>query len=115
MPFFLKQNADQDIIEAIQWFPGQYIDGVGHEALEQVGGGGLLPSPPHARLTTAKGWFTVFMGDWIITEVTGEQRVCQDGLFQLGYLPVDSEFILQLGIAPSEQVQPSQNGDLNGQ
>ena len=114
MPFFSKQNADHDIIEAIQWFPGQYIDGIGHEALEQAGGGGLLPSPPHARLTTAKGWFTVFMGDWIITEVTGERHVCQDGLFQLSYLPAENEFTLQPGIAPSEQAQPRQEGGQNG-
>ncbi len=106
MPFFLKQNADQDIIEAIQWFPGQYIVGVGHEALEQPGGGGLLPSPAHARLTTAKGWLTVFVGDWIITEVTGEQHVCQDGLFQMGYLPAEKEFARLPGIAPNEQAQP---------
>ena len=86
MPRFVRQAASP--IEAFQWFPGQRIAGLADEVPGQLGGGALLPIPPHAFLTTRRGRFTVFGGDWVITEPTGEQHVCPDHLFQQNYLPM---------------------------
>lgn len=77
-----------DTVEALQWFPGRPIAGVSDEWPGQPGGGGLLPSPPHAYFSTRRGRLTVFAGDWIITESTGEMHLCDDSLFRIRYAAV---------------------------
>ena len=89
MPLYTRHPTE--MVEAIQWFPGLCFVGLADEAPGHPGGGGLLPSPPHAYLSTRRGWLTVFVGDWVITEPTGEMHICQDGLFQRNYLRVLAE------------------------
>ncbi|WP_210521346.1 hypothetical protein [Hymenobacter terricola] len=87
MPLFTRQPAE--IVEATQWLPGLRIAGLSGEESGHPGGGGLLPSPPHAYLATRHGRFTVFAGDWVITEPTGEMYVCRDDLFHRHYIPLE--------------------------
>ena len=89
MPSFIRQPAKGTPVSAAQWFPGQELAGVADEATGHPGGGGLLPAPAHAYLHTPKGRFTVFAGDWVITEPGGEMHTCPDFLFQQTYLPVE--------------------------
>lgn len=88
MPFFTRHLPDT--VEATQWFPGQCISGITNEQPGHPGGGGLLPAPPHAHLTTRKGQLTVFAGDWVVTEPTGDKSICQDYQFKRSYVPVDA-------------------------
>ena len=85
MPFFIRSTPGARPVEAAQWFPGQPLAGVGGESAGHLGGGGLLPVPPHAFLHTRKGPLTVFAGDWVITEADGSLHVCQSALFAQSY------------------------------
>ena len=85
MALFIRSGLD--MVEATQWLPGREVAGVAGEAAGQPGGGGLLPSPPHAYLATPRGRLTVFAGDWVVTEPTGEQHLYPDALFQERYTP----------------------------
>ena len=89
MPFFTRQPTGQ--VEAIQWFPGRRIAAITLENPGHPGGGDLLPSPPYAYLTTRRGRLTVFAGDWVVTEPTGEQHVCPNQLFRQTYAPFDTK------------------------
>ena len=88
MPFFIHRRFSGVPVLATQWFPGREVAGVAGERPGHPGGNGLLPSPPHAYLITPKGRFTLFAGDWVITEPEGRVHVCQNTLFQQSYLPV---------------------------
>ena len=87
MPLFTR--FAQDLVEAAQWWPGRRIAGVGGEAAGQPGTSGLLPSPPHAYLSTPRGRLTVFAGDWVVTEAGGEQHICPDDVFRQRYAPAE--------------------------
>ncbi|WP_460546885.1 hypothetical protein [Hymenobacter daeguensis] len=89
MPFFIHQRSNASPVVAAQWFPGQQMAGVTDESPGHPGSGGLLPSPPHAYLITPKGRFTLFAGDWVITEPEGRVHVCQDHLFRQSYAAVE--------------------------
>lgn len=99
MPFFVRQRSNGTPIFAAQWFPGQEVAGVAQEWPGHPGGNGLLPGPPHAYLVTSKGRFTLFAGDWVITESDGAMHVCHNLLFQQSYVEID-------------EVLPSANGKL---
>jgi hypothetical protein len=94
MPLFIHKHASGLPVFAAQWFPGQEIVGVEHERPGHPGGNGLLPSPPHAYLVTAKGWFTLFAGDWVITEPDGRLHLCPGFLFPASYTALKEEIVL---------------------
>lgn len=102
MPFSTRLPTNINLIEAHRWFPGQRVAGVADDAPGIAGSSSLLPVPPHAYLTTRKGRLTVFAGDWVITEPTGDRHICQDRLFQIGYSPAENEFAQLPVIAPDE-------------
>jgi hypothetical protein len=89
MPSFIHQRSKGAPVSAAQWFPGQEVAGVTDEAPGHPGGDGLLPSPPHAYLVTPKGRFTLFAGDWVITEPEGRMHTCHDHLFRQSYIPAE--------------------------
>lgn len=105
MPFFTRLPTDTNLIEAHQWFPGQQVAGVVDEVPAFAGSESLLPMSPHAYLINRKGRLTVFAGDWVITEPTGDQHICQDRLFQMSYTPAENEFtrLPHPGPVPGEQ------------
>ena len=102
MPFFTRLPTDINLIEAQQWFPGQQVTGVADEAPGFAGNRSLLPVPPHAYVTNRKGRLTVFAGDWVITEPSGDQHICQDRLFQISYMPAENELTRVSVVAPAE-------------
>ncbi|WP_216689229.1 hypothetical protein [Hymenobacter siberiensis] len=108
MPFFTRLPTDTNLIEARQWFPGLQVAGVADEVPAFAGNDSLLPMSPHAYLTSRKGRITVFAGDWVITEPTGDQHICQDRLFRMSYTLAENKFArLPLpGLAPGEQAPP---------
>ncbi|WP_201978698.1 hypothetical protein [Hymenobacter rubidus] len=87
MPHFtrLPLGSVLQVVEAVQWFPGLAIAGVSDEAPGHPGGGWLLAMPPHAFLTSGRSRITLFAGDWVVTENSGRQHVCQDVLFRQQY------------------------------
>lgn len=103
MPLFTRLPTDTNLIEAHQWFPGQQVAGVADEAPGFAGNGSLLPVPPHAYLISRRGRLTVFAGDWVVTEPTGDPHICQDRLFQMSYTLVENDFVPLLVTAPGEQ------------
>ena len=105
MPFFTRLSTDTYLIEAHQWFPGQQVVGVADEVPGFAGNDSLLPMSPHAYLTNRKGRLAVFAGDWVITEPTGDQHICQDRLFQMGYTPAENVFARLPVTAPDEQAK----------
>jgi hypothetical protein len=90
MPLFIRQRFNRPPVLAEQWFPGQELAGIAGEWPGHPGGGSLLPSPPYAYLITPKGRFTIFTGDWIITESDGLQHVCPNALFEHTYAAVEA-------------------------
>ena len=89
MPTFIRPRFPDIPVVATQWFPGRQLPGVADEAAGHPGGGALLPMPPHAFVHTPKGRFTVFAGDWVITEPDGTMHTCYDQLFQQTYRQVE--------------------------
>ncbi|MBO2007919.1 hypothetical protein [Hymenobacter negativus] len=98
MSFFIHQRSNGSPVAAAQWFPGQHLTGVADESPSHPGGDGLLPSPPHAYLITPQGRFTLFAGDWVITEPEGRMHVCHDHLFRQNYLPAEEQEELRKSI-----------------
>ena len=90
MSFFVRHRSNGTPVFAAQWYPGREVAGVDHEWPGHPGGNGLLPSPPHAYLVTPQGRFTLFAGDWVITEPEGRMHVCHDFLFRQCYAPVEN-------------------------
>lgn len=69
------------VVDAVQWFPGQPVDGV----VEQ-------PAPECASETvgivkTLEGDMIARPGDWIITGIEGEKYPCKDDIFKKTYEP----------------------------
>jgi hypothetical protein len=91
MPYFIHQRSKGSPVFAAQWFPGQQVAGVADESPGKFGSDSLLPSPPHAYLITPKARFTLFAGDWVITEPDGRLHVCHNRLFQQNYASVEYE------------------------
>lgn len=99
MPYFVRHTPGAEPVEAMQWFLGQELPGISSESAGHPGGNGLLPVPPHAHVHTRRGTLTVFAGDWVITEPSGELHVCQHALFVQNYAPVKEDTATSLPIA----------------
>lgn len=93
MPHFTRPLLDPTlaVVEAVQWFPGDTVAGVADESPGHAGGMSLLAVPPHAFLTNGRQRLTVFASDWVVTEESGRQHICQDSLFTQNYVLVDAE------------------------
>lgn len=67
------------VIEATQWFPGVYIEGVDNLA--------HLPESFRdcAWIATLEGGHVVSRGDWIITGIKGEKYPCKPDIFEATY------------------------------
>lgn len=93
MPHFIRPLLSPilAVVEAVQWFPGAAVAGVADESFGHAGGASLLAVPPHAFLTNGRQRLTVFAGDWVITEGSGRQHICQDDLFTQNYALADAE------------------------
>lgn len=63
------------IIEAEQWFPGYYVEGVDYDP------GQINP----AYIDTLEGRMVVSRGDWIITGINGEKYPCKPDIFEKTY------------------------------
>ena len=81
------------VIEATQWFPGVFVEGV-----EMVTCKDLPRSDPdypclvgHPVVRTLEGDMRVSPGDWIITGVKGELYPCKPDIFAATYEPVESD------------------------
>lgn len=64
------------VIEAEQWFPGKFIESVGHDV-------GQLSD--YGTIETLEGNMTVSPGDWIITGISGEKYPCKPDIFEKTY------------------------------
>ena len=70
------------IIEAEQWFPGKYVEGVWEVIYEEDG---ARISGQFAWISTLEGELKVSPGDWIITGVKGEKYPCKPDIFEQTY------------------------------
>lgn len=92
------------VIEAVQWSKmGDHADVVkAYQNAESGGilgpaaasdidlGGSLLGYKVVPAIKTAKGWYIVRPGDWIIRGVQGELYPCKPDIFEQTYEPADA-------------------------
>lgn len=75
------------VIEATQWFPGIYVEGV--TELVHDPGDGTTVSNGYGFITTLEGDLKVSPGDWIVTGVKGERYPCKPDIFATTYEAVE--------------------------
>lgn len=80
MPQFRKKPV---VIEATQWFPGIFVEGV--QEIAHDPGDGSTVSNGYGMITTLEGPLKVSPGDWIITGVKGERYPCKPDIFEATY------------------------------
>ena len=68
------------VIEAQQWFPEVYIEGL------ELGG---YFNDSNVYIETLEGPMRVSPGDWIITGIKGEKYPCKPDIFEATYEPVE--------------------------
>ena len=81
MPKFRKKPI---VIEARQWFPGVYIDGVDNTHLPES-------FRDCAWIETLEGGHVVSPGDWIIIGIKGEKYPCKPDIFEETYELVEDD------------------------
>ena len=69
-------------VVAVQWQPGQRSAGIVIKKHSSPGKTTLLLLPAHAVLVIQLGSFTVFAGDWIVTESTRYRQVVSNECFE---------------------------------
>jgi hypothetical protein len=69
------------IVDAEQWFPGKFVEGV--EEGEYFSDGDQY----EAKCKTLEGTFGVSPGDWIVTGVKGERWPIKPDIFEKSYEP----------------------------
>jgi len=80
MPKFRKKPV---VIEAVQWFK----EGDHPKVVFAKSGGGQSYLSDQWVIETLEGYHVVTLGDWIITEDTGEQYPCKPDIFEKIYEP----------------------------
>ena len=80
-----------ETVRAVQWRPGRRPAGIVMEVPASPGAPALLPFPVHAVLRTLQGNFTVFAGDWIVTEPSGHRHIVPDRSFELCYVALKGQ------------------------
>ncbi len=75
------------VIEAEQWHPGKYVEGV-RETVHDPGDGTTV-SNGYGWIDTLEGPMRVSPGDFIITGVKGEKYPCKPDIFAQTYEPVE--------------------------
>ena len=80
MPKFIKRPI---IIEAEQWFPDKYVEGVetGRDVRLVHG----FTDNSNGWIETLEGGHIVSPGDWIITGIAGEKYPCKPDIFVATY------------------------------
>ena len=78
-------------VRATQWQPGRQLTGIVVENPARPGVAALLPLPAYAIFRTPLGSYTVFAGDWIVTEPTGRRHVVSNEQFARRYVAVEGE------------------------
>lgn len=83
------------VIEAVQWFEGERVDGVlldGDKGFplcfDDEYGHRHPTSSKFAYVRTLEGGHIALVGDWIITGVKGEKYPCKPDIFEMTYEPV---------------------------
>ena len=84
MPKFRKKPV---VIEAVQWWPGERIEGVSECGFDP--GDGVTRPAGKGTINTLEGPLIVSPGDWIITGVKGEKYPCKPDIFDATYEAVD--------------------------
>lgn len=90
-----------ETVRAVQWQPGRRLAGIVLESPARPGVAALLPLPAYAVLRTSLGSFTVFAGDWIVTEPTGYRQVVSNERFERRYVAVEG----QCGLFVSQEIR----------
>ena len=67
------------VVEAVQWHPGEVVEGVVEEPYSSAG------KEFPAKCKTLEGWLGVSPGDFIITGVKGEKYPCNPNIFHETY------------------------------
>ena len=81
----MKYRRKAEMIEAVQWFPGQTVEGViENDTMTSSGRVG-----PAAWIFTSKGRCEVRPGDYIITDIKGTKHPCRRGTFEDIYEPTE--------------------------
>jgi hypothetical protein len=73
-----KYRKKPIVIEAEQWFPGKYIEGVERRALMGSAGKDMI-------IKTLEGDMMVSEGDYIIRGIEGELYPCKASIFEKTY------------------------------
>ena len=83
----MKFRKKPIVIEATQWFPGVYVEGV--QEIVHDPGDGSTQSNGFGMINTLEGPLKVSLGDWIITGVKGERYPCKPDIFAATYEPAE--------------------------
>lgn len=79
----MKFRKKPIVIEAVQWQPGQFVEGV--QEIVHDPGDGTTVSNGYGMIDTLEGPLRVSPGDWIITGVKGERYPCKSDIFEATY------------------------------
>ena len=82
-------------VEASRWFrPGDHA-GVDRFCVDNDRACSECEQPlsDHGRISTLEGYHIVCPGDWIITDVEGEEYPCKPRIFEKAYDPVTEELV----------------------
>lgn len=82
----MKFRKKPVVIDAEQWFPGKFVDGV-TEIIHDPGDGTTQSNGYGVISTLESNQFKVMPGDWIITGVKGEKYACKPDIFEMTYEP----------------------------
>lgn len=79
------------MVRAEQWQLGRPLAGILAESPARPGMAALLPLPAYAVLRIRLVNYTVFAGDWIVTEPTGYRHVVANELFARRYVALEGQ------------------------
>jgi hypothetical protein len=100
-----KYRKKPVVIEAVQWFEGDQVEGV--QDLAMLSEMYFSKSAADGRyvVKTLEGMMQVSPGDWIITGVKGEKYPCKPDIFELTYEPAEPTPPVQPDIKPGDNVE----------